>query len=154
MLDAGCGPGFLLERALTTGIMARGVDVSHVACRLFRERVPEAWKDTAAVGSITEIPFRDKEFDLCVCLDALEHLIVHDVFVAANELCRVSNDRVVCSINLDNPYQFHPTVLSRPTWISIFESSGIVRYDEAETGRLGQAIAAVYPEYEMFVFRR
>ena len=54
--------------------------------------------DAAADGGPI-LPFASKSFDTVVCTDVLEHLErVHAVF---DELCRVSNDRII--ISLPNP---------------------------------------------------
>jgi len=44
-------------------------------------------KDAGLIGfvlsSIREMPFNDGEFDVCFCMDALEHLIVYDIFASS-----------------------------------------------------------------------
>jgi 2-polyprenyl-3-methyl-5-hydroxy-6-metoxy-1,4-benzoquinol methylase len=154
LLDVGCGPGFLLEEALAHGIDARGLDVSRIARDLFSSRTENNWPNRFDVSPVTQMSFADEAFDLCICLDVLEHVIVFDIFQAVQELCRVCSRDIICSINLDNPYEFHPTILSRNTWVAIFESTGVVRFQVAETERLNQSIRAKYPEYDFFVFRR
>jgi hypothetical protein len=53
---------------------------------------------------------------------------------------------------MDNPYRFHPSILSRGSWTAVFESTDLVTYDELETIRLNSEIKKQYNEYEMFVF--
>ena len=154
LLDVGCGPGFLLEQALSLGIDAQGIDSSGVARDLFSARASSAWCDRFVVGSIAKMSFADNSFDLCVCLDVLEHLIVFDIFSAVYEICRVSSRSIICSINLDNPYEFHPTILSRSSWIAVFESTGLVQYDHETSDTLNESVGARHPEYDCFVFHR
>jgi 2-polyprenyl-3-methyl-5-hydroxy-6-metoxy-1,4-benzoquinol methylase len=154
LLDAGCGPGFLLQEALTHGIDARGIDTSISAQELFDKRSRGLWPNRFEVGTIAKLAYPDRAFDLCVCLDVLEHLIVFDIFDAVRELCRVTSGELICSINLDNPYTFHPTILSRDTWIALFESTGIFRYREDRSLILSATVQARYPEYDLFLFSR
>src|SRR5262249_19617606 len=70
------------------------------------------------------------------------------------ELCRVCSALILCSINVDNPYRFHPTILSRESWIAIFESIGLARFDRSQTDSVNSRIRTLYSEYEFFVFRR
>jgi SAM-dependent methyltransferase len=152
MLDVGCGTGLLLEVALSNGIDAFGCDVSAVAHEIFCSRVVEEFRDRFKVSPITNLPFGNATFELTVCLDVLEHVIVFDVQRAVQELCRVTANRLVCSINLDNPYKFHPTILSRESWIALFENTGLVRYEAQATSRLNGAIRRFRSEYDMFEF--
>jgi SAM-dependent methyltransferase len=154
MVDVGCGPGALLERALAGGIDAWGVEASPDAKELYLARTHERWPDRFVVGSMTGLPFSSGEFDLVVCFDALEHLVVFDVFTAVTELCRVANRQIICSINVDNPYYFHPTILSRETWIAIFESTGSAVFDAEGTAALNRLVQEHRVEYEMFKFKK
>jgi 2-polyprenyl-3-methyl-5-hydroxy-6-metoxy-1,4-benzoquinol methylase len=152
LLDLGCGPGIFLETALAHDLDAYGIDVSSVAKDLFCARTNEAWHDRFVVGGICCLPFAAKTFDLTICLDVLEHVIVFDVFRAVKELCRVSAKDIICSINLDNPYEFHPTILSRQSWIAVFEDTGMVEYNQLRSEDLNRRIQAQRPEYDFFVF--
>ncbi len=154
LIDIGAGPGFLLEEALARSIDAHGVDLSPVAKNLFCARTDGLWKDRFTVCPLTEIPFSDKAFELCICLDVLEHLIVFDIFSAVQEICRISAADIICSINLDNPYNFHPTILSRDSWIAVFESTGLTQYQRHASDQLNVTVQARYSEYEFFVFHR
>lgn len=153
LLDVGCGPGLLLANALAVGIDAWGIDWSPVAQRLFAQSTPQQWWSRFRLSSMVKLPFLEKSFDLCVCMDVLEHLPVFDVFAAVGELCRVSSADILCSINLDNPYQFHPTILSRDSWIAIFESTGLARFDGPQTEEVNSRVRTRYSEYDFFVFR-
>jgi 2-polyprenyl-3-methyl-5-hydroxy-6-metoxy-1,4-benzoquinol methylase len=154
ILDAGCGPGLLLQKMLSAGADAYGIDSSLHAVRAFEARhgVPTGARVTLA--HLHRIPFSDNAFEFSICLDVLEHLIVFDVLQAVTELCRVTSRRLICSINLDNPYRFHPTILSRESWGAAFESTNLVQLDVSETDRLNSLVKAKYEEYDLFVFRK
>jgi 2-polyprenyl-3-methyl-5-hydroxy-6-metoxy-1,4-benzoquinol methylase len=154
LLDVGCGTGLLIQEAIAHGIDASGVDISTVAKDFFMERTPRDWWNRFSVASMASLPFPTESFDLCVCMDVLEHLPVFDVFMAVSELCRVCSDRIVCSINVDNPYEYHPTILSRESWVAIFESTGLVTLDARKTEELNGRVKLKYSEYDLFCFRR
>jgi 2-polyprenyl-3-methyl-5-hydroxy-6-metoxy-1,4-benzoquinol methylase len=154
VLDAGCGPGLLLERALKSGFDAYGVDRSWHALDLSQHRPGIRCDRRVTQSNLDSLPFRDNFFELTICLDVLEHLILFDVIPAVFELCRVSAGTIVCSINLDNPYEFHTSILSRDSWKCIFESTDLVTADEASTAALDKLVKATYQEYDMFVFRK
>jgi 2-polyprenyl-3-methyl-5-hydroxy-6-metoxy-1,4-benzoquinol methylase len=153
LLDAGCGQGHLLTRALDRGIRSAGIDISEAAKDFFDSSTGAKYpSDSFTLCSLTDIPFPDRSFDLVLCLDVLEHLTIFDIFAAVSELVRVARHRLICSINLDNPYYFHPSILSAESWIALFESTGAARYLLKETQFLRDKIAGRYEEYSMFVF--
>jgi len=154
VIDVGCGPGHLVEMALADGVQSFGVDLSEAACKAFNDRTGGRWRDRFTVTPMNRMPFETAHFDLCLCLDVLEHVIVFDIFDSVRELCRVASDKIICTINLDNPYDFHPTILSRKTWVALFESYGAVYYDEAGTEEMSAMICREYPEYDAFVFKK
>lgn len=153
-LDVGCATGLLVEQALTNGRQASGVDMSEYAIEEFRRRTEGRWPDTIMRSDITALDMADGAFDTVLCFDVLEHLIVFDVFAAVAELCRVARKRIVASINLDNPYAFHPTILSRETWVALFEASAMARYNTEATSAIAAIVCPSRPEYDFFVFDR
>jgi 2-polyprenyl-3-methyl-5-hydroxy-6-metoxy-1,4-benzoquinol methylase len=154
LLDVGCGTGLLLLEALEHGIDAWGIDCSSVAKNIFIESAPREVWNRFDIASAASLPFDSSSFDLLVCMDVLEHLPVFDFVTAIQELCRVSSDKIVCSINVDNPYDYHPTILSRQSWVALFESVGGVIYDISKTEELNRRVKLRYPEYDIFFFRR
>lgn len=154
VLDTGCGPGHLLQRILNSGVEAYGIDCSYYALQNFRSSETKSGYARAMQGQLHQLPFSDDAFNLSICLDVLEHLLVFDAVAAVHELCRVTSEQIICSINLDNPYEFHNTILSRDSWNAVFESTNLVRLDEGETRRLNSLVKARYVEYDFFVFRK
>jgi ubiquinone/menaquinone biosynthesis C-methylase UbiE len=73
LLDAGCGGGAFLRRALETGCRAAGVDHSRTMVRLARKRNADAVADgrlRIVRGTVEDLPFRDGEFTAISCLVA------------------------------------------------------------------------------------
>ncbi|MBK8229937.1 MAG: class I SAM-dependent methyltransferase [Candidatus Eisenbacteria bacterium] len=86
VLDAGCGTGGLLIRALTRlpNLSVVGLDFSPHALRHARGRgLPRLTR-----GSVEALPFRAEEFDLIVSLDVLYHRAVEDDDRALREFHR------------------------------------------------------------------
>jgi ubiquinone/menaquinone biosynthesis C-methylase UbiE len=73
LLDAGCGGGAFLRRALETGCRAAGVDHSRTMVRLARKANPDevaSGRLRVVHGAIEDLPFRDGEFTALSCLVA------------------------------------------------------------------------------------
>lgn len=81
ILDAGCGPGAALIYLSQFGEVT-GVDISEEALRFAKKRGKVIKCDVSA------LPFKDKTFDVVVCLDLLYHRLVN-VKQAVSEITRV-----------------------------------------------------------------
>lgn len=152
ILDAGCGPGILINKLAQSGKEATGCDFSNAARELFiyNNDVPGA---NFVNSTITELPFPDNSFDLVFCSDVMEHLPFLDVHTAVKELMRVAKNHIVYTINTDNPYLYHPTVLSRRNWESIFEFHSLTKCISLEEN-LNNQINRSYEEYDIFVYTK
>ncbi|MDW8444931.1 MAG: methyltransferase domain-containing protein [Acetobacteraceae bacterium] len=77
LLDAGCGTGGLLARAVRAfpGRTFVGVDVAPEAVRRARRKVPEA---RLAVASVSALPFAGESFAAVVSCDVLCHRLVEE----------------------------------------------------------------------------
>jgi ubiquinone/menaquinone biosynthesis C-methylase UbiE len=84
-LDLGCGEG-LLTTALLDAKVVVGADVSPVALRRARGRLPAA-VDLVELTPGEALPFADNEFELVLCSETLEH--VQDVQGLLSEVRRV-----------------------------------------------------------------
>jgi 2-polyprenyl-3-methyl-5-hydroxy-6-metoxy-1,4-benzoquinol methylase len=67
-LDAGCGPGLLVEALRRRGVDAWGIDVSDYAI----EHAARGAQDFCRVASVTEPLERD--YDLIACIEVVEHV--------------------------------------------------------------------------------
>jgi len=93
VLDAGCGEGFGMQAVLGEHARAVGLDYSVAAVRLARAQNMAA---SFASGDVTRLPFADGAFDLVLCMEVLEHLVVPEAGLA--ELCRVSQRWLLLSV--------------------------------------------------------
>ena len=96
-LDAGCGEGFVARRVIDAGpgIDLTGCDVSHTALEVAAKANPEA---RFVAGSVVDLPFPDRSFDVVGCFEVLEHLPDDLPRRALSELARVARHGVVLSV--------------------------------------------------------
>ena len=96
-LDAGCGEGFVAERLLAAApnLGLTVCDLSSNALAVAVNRLPSA---TFVTGSVTELPFPDKTFDVVGCFEVLEHLPGDLPRRALQEFARVARKSVVLSV--------------------------------------------------------
>jgi ubiquinone/menaquinone biosynthesis C-methylase UbiE len=83
VLDAGCGPGFLLEALARRGFQADGLDASEEMLRSAKSRLEAARPAFSAsfkVGSVEALPYEDESFDL-VCSTGVIEYLRHDALV-------------------------------------------------------------------------
>ena len=85
ILDAGCGTGGNLAALQRAGYDAQGFDFSHVAIEFCRARGLMG----VSVGSITDIPYTDKVFDIVISCDVLNDAGTDDEERALREIYRV-----------------------------------------------------------------
>lgn len=96
-LDAGCGEGFVARRIIDAvpGIALTGCDVSGPALDIAASANPEV---RFVAGSVVELPFPDRSFDVVGCFEVLEHLPGDLPRRALTELARVARWAVVLSV--------------------------------------------------------
>lgn len=92
LLDAGCGNGLFCNYVQGRGRVSRvvGLDRSRTALKYV--------KTEKFQGSITELPFADREFDCVTSLEVLEHLPVRTFEDARREIARVAKKYIVISV--------------------------------------------------------
>ena len=89
VLDVGCGDG-LITNALPGRLRVVGLDISPQALAHLRR--------PAVVGSVVELPFADRSFDLVMANDVLEHLPDEAYARARRELVRVADRYVLVTV--------------------------------------------------------
>jgi ubiquinone/menaquinone biosynthesis C-methylase UbiE len=96
-LDAGCGEGFVARRIIEAvpEIALTGCDVSSMALEIAASANPEA---RFVAGSVVDLPFPDRSFDVVGCFEVLEHLPGDLPRRALSELARVARRAVVLSV--------------------------------------------------------
>ena len=96
-LDAGCGEGFVARRVINAapGIILTCCDVSPSALEIAADANREA---RFVAGSVVDLPFPDRSFDVVGCFEVLEHLPDDLPRRALSELARVARNAVVLSV--------------------------------------------------------
>lgn len=95
-LDAGCGEGFDLLKLKETSLYNKkiiGVDLSRPALSVAQKTLPNCKFYNA---NIINLPFKNKTFDLVLCLEVLEHL--RHPHLAIRELERVTRKYIIYSV--------------------------------------------------------
>jgi glycosyltransferase involved in cell wall biosynthesis/ubiquinone/menaquinone biosynthesis C-methylase UbiE len=92
VIDIGCAYGFLVKRLNSAGIKAFGIDVSKFA---YKMRVTDEMYVASLLDLGTEtfngkFRFQDKQFDLAVTIETLEHIEEKDTDKALSEIARIS----------------------------------------------------------------
>jgi len=107
ILEIGVGRGFLKHcLQLFPQVNITTLDIAE---DLFPDRI----------GSVTNIPFGDKEFELVVCAEVLEHLPFSDFLIALKEIKRVAREKAIISLP-DKRRHFGVAVcLARLNWILV-----------------------------------
>jgi SAM-dependent methyltransferase len=129
VLDVGCGSGYFLHRLHEYGAgECHGIDLMENRIAEGRESYPTL---LFHVGSATELPFEDGEFDLVTQFTCLSSIVDDDVrLTAAREMRRVAHGGWVLSLDMRG---MRPRVLRRP---SLSGSTPTVPLDGTELRRL------------------
>ncbi len=113
-LDAGCGEGILVEEYREKGYDITGLDLKYSSSHVKK-------------GDIRDMPFRDGEFSLVLCLDVIEHLNYGDQGKALGEVHRVLRDGGLMLLAVPNLAH----LASRISFLStgeLIRTSGIERH--------------------------
>jgi ubiquinone/menaquinone biosynthesis C-methylase UbiE len=97
VLEAGCGTGLVLSRLREVASDVHGFDLSPGMVAKARARGL-----SVALGSVTQIPFRDDSFDLVCSFKVLAH--VPDITQALAELARVTRPGGHLALEFYNPW--------------------------------------------------
>lgn len=151
-LDVGCGTGHVVRNLLKLGYAVRGVEVSQDAIKHYMSDLQR--EGLVVRAGIEKLPFRSNQFDLVFCSDVLEHIPIFDIATSINELIRVTKKYLVLTINLDHPYEYHPTILSRETWERLFLASSRLKHLKKLQQRIEKVTKKKYNEYDWFIFEK
>lgn len=114
MLDAGCGPNISSLSHIPDNVLCVGIDVNtkNVATSHRKAKTERYQNISFVVGSIEDLPFCDRIFDLILCCDTLEH--IKDRNKALREISRLCISRgkfLGSTSNLFNPLVLLDTLL-------------------------------------------
>lgn len=103
VLDVGCGA--FMPLLLKINYACDIVDDS------FKFLKKDGWKGKFKKGSVTDLPYKDKEFKFAICSEVIEHLKKKEhVLKAFEELDRISNKWIITTpsaYDLDPDHKFH-----------------------------------------------
>lgn len=89
ILDLGCGEGVLVEEYRSLGSDIIGLDKDYSSEFVLR-------------GDMRKTPFPDKNFDVILCLDAIEHLDYESQAIAIHEIKRILKDDGIAILSIPN----------------------------------------------------
>ena len=113
ILEVGCGNGRLCELLSKQGYDICGIDIttfnySRIGYKYIAMDITKLW------------PFKDNQFKLALSFDVAEHIEEYDLDIMLNEMCRVSNQRllkIAHGASKYRPIQLHVTQRSKQWWI-------------------------------------
>ena len=125
VLDVGCAYGFSVHRLRQLGLKAEGVDISSYALSKAHKEV----RPYLHQGSVCDLPFGNKSFDLVFSSGMLEHIDPASLDKAVSEMVRVGkrgligvsckDDKTTNLEEKDSDYT-HETVLTLNEWQAWF----------------------------------
>jgi SAM-dependent methyltransferase len=134
VLCLGCGKGFFVKAFRKHGVDAYGVDLSEYAIR----NCPSDIQDYLFQGDICDLSyFKAEQFEMVTAINVLEHIAVPDLYLAMDELIRVSRFYVLlCVKTSKEPYlgesatmisgdKSHVSIYPKDWWNHAFESRGL-----------------------------
>lgn len=92
LLDIGCGKGEIINsiRSQSPRLRNIGLDISHEALTYV--------DGLKIVGELPKIPLKDRDFDLVICLQVLEHIPNHLYQDSLREIERLSNRYLIVGV--------------------------------------------------------
>jgi len=127
LLDVGCGTGTLVKCLRWLGVDAYGVDISKHAIDLADREVKPFLKK----GDITNLPYKDNQFDMIVTYDVLERVDRSHIKKALEETIRVSRKYIFHKFFTRENFWYHLfhqrdfsmiSFFPRKYWIKIFST--------------------------------
>jgi 2-polyprenyl-3-methyl-5-hydroxy-6-metoxy-1,4-benzoquinol methylase len=92
IIDIGCGKGHYIRKIISEGYSSTlGIEFSDVCCKEFLCDVPHVNADFLTTNSI----FVDQQFDLCVCMDVLEHIEYKNIELMIENIKRIGRSSIL-----------------------------------------------------------
>jgi SAM-dependent methyltransferase len=118
VLDAGCAMGFLVESLRDRGVDAYGFDISGYALSRVREDIARFTWQASVVDPL------DRDYDLIVCIEVLEHLVSDQLDKAIDNLCGHTQEILFSSTSDDYREATHFNVHPTSYWVAAFARRG------------------------------
>src|SRR3989338_2683168 len=97
ILDIGSGDGHLVEYYLDKGRNISGIDINYSSALVKK-------------GDILNIPYRNKSFDIVLCMDMLQYLTFREQSIAISEIKRVLKSKGFVIFSIPNLAHFSSRV--------------------------------------------
>jgi SAM-dependent methyltransferase len=129
-LDVGCGRANGVQYAREQGADVYGCDVSTGAVKCWKDRGVDQY---CRVASADNLPYANKEFDMVLCSEVMEHIPEENVLKVLKEIFRVGSDKyfftialVPESIPVAHLVQSHICLKDPKWWVEKLEEAGMV----------------------------
>jgi 2-polyprenyl-3-methyl-5-hydroxy-6-metoxy-1,4-benzoquinol methylase len=120
VLDAGCAMGFLVEALRDRGVEAFGIDISEYALAQARDDMSGYVRRAAITDPL------DRDYDLIVCIEVLEHLTPDEGEAALDNLCAHASEVLFSSSPTDFREPTHMNVRPTSYWVAQFSKRGML----------------------------
>ena len=151
VLVLGCARGYLVEAFHERGIDAWGIDIS--AWAITNSDCSPVCRQYLSLGDCCDLSkYRDKQFDLVVAFDVMEHIPIPDLYKALDEACRVASKFIAIHVPLVDKVRIDKTHVSlfwSDWWIGEIRKRGFEVIYETKPQLQADGIISAY-----FYFRR
>lgn len=133
LLDVGCGIGEFIVQLKDHCSTLVGIDIDKHRIEFAKKRLAKHENVSLYCGELESFHFPDEHFDVCLCLDVLEH--VANLFPLLQEIYRILRPRaemivtvpnwydiIISGILRRNPYHIH--TLAPWTWMKLLRQAG------------------------------
>jgi 2-polyprenyl-3-methyl-5-hydroxy-6-metoxy-1,4-benzoquinol methylase len=100
LLELGCGEGFVLNQAFKAGFQVAGVDYSSFGIKKFHPHLVDHFCEQDIYAFIEELS-REKNFDVCILKNVLEHVISPEKLLNALSQILKSDGKLVITVPND-----------------------------------------------------
>jgi hypothetical protein len=135
VIEIGCSSGAMLEPFHEAGIEVRGVDGDYTAfLDGIRANIPEEFFQ---VHDLREPYHPSKKYDMCLCIETLEHIEPEFAAVALDSICRCSDRLFITAAAPGQGGIGHVNLLPIGKWAAQFRERG---FRKRRRGRLPEEI--------------